>query len=146
MIGSCSLSVWQISVGGRALDLVQAAVSHNNVKPCSDSNIQSDDPCLKLPCGRYGRCVTVSSSDYTCNCDAGYMGKLPVRTTSLTGIQFACNESVRSAGKHCEVEKNACNKADSPCLNDGLCEPQGTDSYICRCKVGWQGQNCETSK
>ena len=33
----------------------------------------------------------------------------------------------------------------TPCLNDGLCV-DGINSYRCKCKENYVGENCETSK
>lgn len=35
--------------------------------------------------------------------------------------------------------------ASSPCENDATCE-DGVNSYICKCKDGFAGKNCEESK
>ena len=41
------------------------------------------------------------------------------------------------------LDINECESA--PCLNDGLCV-DGINSYRCKCKENYVGENCETSK
>jgi hypothetical protein len=41
------------------------------------------------------------------------------------------------------VDINECES--TPCLNDGLCV-DGINSYKCKCKDNYMGDNCETSK
>lgn len=65
----------QLVVGGKETDLVDDAESHSNVKSCqSVDGIQQDDPCLKLPCGSHGQCLSTGSSRFTCLCDKDYLG------------------------------------------------------------------------
>ena len=35
--------------------------------------------------------------------------------------------------------------AQKPCLNDGICEDTGLNSYSCKCVPGFTGDHCETS-
>ena len=35
-----------------------------------------------------------------------------------------------------------CDKAESPCKNEGVCEKQGNE-YVCNCTEDWTGKNCE---
>ena len=52
--------------------------------------------------------------------------------------------------KNCEVNINECNPCESrkninecnPCKNDGNCI-DGINDYICNCKDGYTGKNCE---
>lgn len=68
-------SLFQVSVGEVAIDLVRDAQGHSNVESCAtSSDIQRDDPCLKLPCGSHGVCVSKPSAGYTCVCEDGYQG------------------------------------------------------------------------
>ena len=36
-----------------------------------------------------------------------------------------------------------CDKAESPCKNEGVCEKDG-DLIICKCTDDWTGDTCET--
>jgi Notch-like protein len=45
-------------------------------------------------------------------------------------------------GKNCEVDIDEC--LSSPCENNGNCT-DGDNRYICACKDGFMGDNCETS-
>ena len=35
----------------------------------------NDDPCLKLPCGNNGKCVSTGSNGFQCYCDQGWAGQ-----------------------------------------------------------------------
>ena len=65
-----------MTVGGRDIDLISDAKKYENITSCSaDSGIQNDDPCLKLPCGSQGQCVSTGNGDFNCVCKPGYIGK-----------------------------------------------------------------------
>ena len=36
-----------------------------------------------------------------------------------------------------------CDKAESPCKNEGVCEKNG-DEFVCKCGEDWSGDTCET--
>ena len=36
-----------------------------------------------------------------------------------------------------------CDKDESPCKNEGVCEKNG-DEFVCKCSEDWTGDNCET--
>ena len=36
-----------------------------------------------------------------------------------------------------------CDKAESPCKNEGVCEKNG-DEFVCKCGEDWTGDTCET--
>lgn len=68
--------VVQVSVEGRDLKLIESAQTHDNVTSCSgDSDMPNDDPCLKLPCGNTGKCVSTRSNGFQCICDEGWAGE-----------------------------------------------------------------------
>ncbi len=35
-----------------------------------------------------------------------------------------------------------CDKAESPCKNEGVCEKNG-DEFVCKCSDDWTGGTCE---
>ena len=35
-----------------------------------------------------------------------------------------------------------CDKAESPCKNEGVCEKNG-DEFVCKCNEDWTGDTCE---
>ena len=35
-----------------------------------------------------------------------------------------------------------CDKAKSPCKNEGVCEKNG-DEFVCKCSEDWTGDTCE---
>lgn len=82
------LTVLQLTVGGRDKDLVDEAQSHMNVQPCSSTSgdMQQDDPCLKLPCGRHGQCISTAKVGFRCLCNDDYLGKSDFLSTSLASI------------------------------------------------------------
>ncbi len=78
-------------------------------------------PCDAFPCRHEGTCNedTSVSSGFTCTCAPGWTGAT------------------------CELDVDEC--ASSPCDNGGMCENGPTDSYKCRCTVGFRGDRCQKS-
>lgn len=82
-----------------------------------DCSIQSTtSPCGSNPCAHAGTCTDLSPLEYTCSCPLGYTGNL-------------CTQDIDECAKE-------------PCLNGGECT-DGFGSYLCSCKSGFAGQNCE---
>ena len=75
----------------------------------------------KIPCIEYNPCkhgichMNDTTKDFSCECNAGYMGPF------------------------CDILKHPCDF--NPCLN-GVCEIISTTNYKCLCKPNFSGENC----
>ncbi|XP_006821988.2 plasma kallikrein-like, partial [Saccoglossus kowalevskii] len=73
-------------------------------------------PCLSFPCQHNGTCLATSEQNYTCACEAGYIGH------------------------QCEIDFDEC--SSTPCANGGTCI-DGINDYTCFCSIGYTGQQCD---
>jgi len=103
----------QILIKNVALDLINDAISSNNVADCGDAR-----PCARRPCRNGGICEKVGSRDYRCICSPDY------------------------TGRDCEVEINVC-VTEQPCRNGADCVVDEYGDALCHCKLGFIGQFCE---
>ncbi|XP_058809308.1 basement membrane-specific heparan sulfate proteoglycan core protein-like isoform X2 [Phymastichus coffea] len=112
-------------------DMFKSIAASSNVEECNDFDSHTQwhrattaapliklDFCVGKPCV-HGVCQNVGSSDYSCICEYGYVGR-------------NCENML----KQCELL--------SPCLNGGTCA-DSRGSYKCDCRYGFTGQNCSKS-
>ena len=60
----------QVVINGEAIDMIDSALSFNNVDECDDQS-----PCSRRPCRNGGMCQELGGTDYVCQCPADYTGK-----------------------------------------------------------------------
>ncbi|UXI21239.1 hypothetical protein NH340_JMT07182 [Sarcoptes scabiei] len=122
------------------------------------------DECQSNPCMNGGVCVD-QIGDYECVCPLGYSGsncEIDVDACSFDlfgnlsaisdrcynggtckdgpGDRYFCVCPPGFSGAKCETFLNPCRS--SPCLNDGLCQPDG-HRFKCICPYGWSGSICQ---
>lgn len=104
-------------------------------------------PCTPNPCANHGSCVhTPDYLDYQCNCQPGWQGEsLNTFWFKSIRIEFAkeCLTSsvLPTTGQLCTSDINEC--ASNPCKNRGTCT-NTSGGYVCSCRAGYTGPNCET--
>ncbi|KAK3087011.1 hypothetical protein FSP39_000290 [Pinctada imbricata] len=114
------------------------------------------DECTLSPCANGGTCYNYDGG-YNCSCSLGYTGEhCTVVNCSVVNCnqgqcgltpnrsQWQCNCNQYYYGKFCNVPGKC---ASSPCnpSNSLVCTDIDitNQTYICSCKSGWEGQNCE---
>ena len=75
------------------------------------------DFCAARPCHGDSTCVNTATS-YTCNCEAGFSGRL------------------------CDQEYNECDSSPCNAVSGGSTCTDEIDAYSCTCESGWNGENC----
>ena len=90
--------------------------------------------CESNPCLPHEICVTNQDGGYTCLCIPG--------TSSNCMSKYSSLVSPFLAGITKANYLSACSRY--PCKNDGVCEAIDLQNYICKCKFGYTGRNCET--
>ncbi|XP_077506591.1 cell polarity complex component crumbs [Amblyomma americanum] len=117
------------------------------------------DECATRPCLQGAPCINLDGG-FQCDCPDGYTGKRceeRIWYCSLRPCQngatcedgepghFSCFCTEDFEGRNCTDRKViTCDQA--PCLNNGLCYPQGIIgriAYRCECEHGYEGTNCE---
>ncbi|KAH9512826.1 hypothetical protein Btru_036700 [Bulinus truncatus] len=111
---------------------------------------------VSLPACQHGGSCTNTAGGYRCNCVAHYTGE-NCETLQCDLGEEACNnhgECVKNGShSHCVCSqgwrgdrcswKSRC--GSMVCMNGGTCEDSShvTDAYICRCRAGWGGGQCQ---
>ncbi|CAG0913258.1 unnamed protein product [Notodromas monacha] len=140
------------------------------------------DPCRKNPCKNDGACAVTGvdgvlksafspslgltgpevAKDFTCQCRAGFEGKVcdirrdpcfpnpclfdGVCSGDRSTSEFTCRCPEGRQGKRCEKRKrNACEE-EEPCKNGGSCRTTDDDAgFFCLCRAGYRGRSCEVT-
>ncbi|PSN41253.1 Protocadherin-like wing polarity protein stan [Blattella germanica] len=100
-----------------------------------------DNLCVREPCLNYEECLTVlkfgNASGFISSDTVLFRPIYPVTT-------FACRcpKGFTGSREHylCDTEVNLC--YSNPCGNQGICQRK-EGGYVCVCKPGFTGQNCE---
>ncbi|XP_058864928.1 neurogenic locus notch homolog protein 1-like isoform X2 [Acipenser ruthenus] len=119
------------------------------------------DRCVLNPCLNGGSCVE-GEGGLKCACQGGYTGphcehrldscKLSAEHTIVCLNGGRCVDSPTSprclcpegfGGSVCQDPVDPCERG--PCLNEGVCTPQGKTGYTCQCAAGFTGSNCSSA-
>ena len=124
--------------------------------PSTNCMCNVTDACLRYtPCQNGATCTNEGTSDYTCECVAGYNDKNCSTNiddcspnpclnggTCRDGINdYTCECVVGFTDKNCSTNIDDC--SPNPCLN-GTCT-DGINDYTCECVVGFTDKNCSTN-
>ncbi|CAB4023005.1 slit homolog 1 isoform X2, partial [Paramuricea clavata] len=110
-----------------------------------------DTPCYSSPCQNGATCKAKKEKngedkEYECDCPVGFTGD----DCEVFEIEFPCSERRIVDIPYCEEENDASQTIDTcdetPCKNEGICEPipTGQYEYRCKCQPGYIGRTCET--
>ncbi len=106
-----------------------------------------------------GTCLELSSGNYHCVCDSGFMDRNCSTAISgecasdpcvhalachdISDSDFYCECESFWEGRYCNVSVSMCN-ASSPCENNSTCYDMEGGDYVCKCGELGSGKNCST--
>ncbi|CAF3854827.1 unnamed protein product [Rotaria sp. Silwood1] len=138
---------------------------------CFDGTVQMTNcstpknPCISMPCGPQGRCLTINAAPkgYMCMCQVDGISYTTIDTCPTTSsfcthmtcknggtcVPFSVDDPSCNIGQigppnftglRCEQEVDFC--SSNPCKTNGRCLSDKS-GYRCQCYEGYMGENCE---
>lgn len=150
--------------GGFCLVNMDGTVSCSCSGAFHNTTCQHENKCFSKPCQGSNSSCTYLMNDYTCQCEAGRIGRncehlvadacKTAAANCLNGAQcvndvqqkygYKCNcpAGNKWLGEHCEIRNHCLGNA---CANSATCKNEksaGMD-YTCSCTVGFHGATCQ---